>query len=88
MPQVHEKIMTANEIKRAALEVGADSSGIAPIDSFYSAPKGFHPRDIYSECQSVLEFAKKLPSEYWEPERSLHGQYCLCGMPANWPDWG
>jgi epoxyqueuosine reductase QueG len=57
-----EKNMTSNAIKSAALELGADICGIAPVDRFSSAPKGFHPRDIYSDCRSVLVFAKKLPS--------------------------
>ena len=55
-------MMTATEIKSVALELGADICGIAPIDRFSSAPKGFHPNDIYSDCQSVLVFAKKLPA--------------------------
>jgi len=63
--------MTAHEIKTTALELGADICGIAPIDRFYSAPKGFHPSDIYRECQSVLVFAKKLPSE------SLFASSCI-----------
>src|SRR4030042_5439672 len=57
------KMMTANEIKSTALELGADICGIAPVDRFFSAPKGFHPNDIYNECKSVLAFAKKLPTE-------------------------
>jgi epoxyqueuosine reductase len=55
-------MMTANEIKSVALDLGADICGIAPVDRFYSAPKGFHPNDIYSDCLSVLVFAKKLPT--------------------------
>lgn len=63
--------MTAIEIKTTASELGADICGIAPIDRFHSAPKGFHPSDIYRECQSVLVFAKKLPSE------SLFASSCI-----------
>ena len=55
--------MAENEIKSTALELGADICGIAPVDRFSSAPKGFQPRDIYSDCESVLVFAKKLPAE-------------------------
>jgi epoxyqueuosine reductase len=57
------KMMTVNEIKSTALEHGADICGIAPVDRFSSAPKGFHPNDVYSDCQSVLVFAKNLPTE-------------------------
>lgn len=63
--------MAENEIKSTALELGADICGIAPVDRFSSAPKGFHPRDIYSDCQSVLVFAKKLPAE------SLFASSCI-----------
>jgi hypothetical protein len=54
--------MTAREIKSTAFDLGADLCGIAPVDRFASAPKGFHPNDIYGECRSVLVFAKKLPA--------------------------
>ena len=64
-------MMTANEIKSTALELGADLCGIAPVDRFSSAPKGFHPNDVYSHCQSVLVFAKKLPAE------SLFASSCI-----------
>ena len=64
-------MMTANEIKSTALELGADICGIAPVGRFSSAPKGFHPNDIYSDCRSVLVFAKKLPAE------SLFASSCI-----------
>ncbi len=54
--------MRAREIKSAAYDLGADLCGIAPIERFSFAPKGFHPNDIYSDCRSVLVFAKKLPT--------------------------
>jgi epoxyqueuosine reductase QueG len=63
--------MTANEIKSVALKLGADICGVAPVDRFSSAPKGFHPKDVYSDCQSVLVFAKKLPTE------SLFASSCI-----------
>jgi epoxyqueuosine reductase len=66
-----EKTVTANEIKSAVLELGADLCGIAPVDRFSSAPTGFHPNDIYSNCQSVLVFAKRLPAE------SLFASSCI-----------
>ena len=63
--------MNAHEIKSTALELGVDICGIAPVDRFSSAPKGFHPNDIYNDCQSVLVFAKKLPAE------SLFASSCI-----------
>jgi epoxyqueuosine reductase QueG len=65
------KMMTANEIKSTALELGVDICGMAPVNRFSSAPKGFHPNDIYSDCQSVLVFAKRLPTE------SLFASSCI-----------
>lgn len=65
------KMMNANEIKSTAWELGADICGIAPVDRFSSAPKGFHPNDIYNDCHSVLVFAKKLPIE------SLFASSCI-----------
>jgi hypothetical protein len=35
-----------NEIKHIVIKSGADLFGIAPIDRFDGAPKGFHPIDI------------------------------------------
>jgi len=54
--------MKANEAKSLAFDAGADLCGIASIDRFSSAPKGFHPNDIFVHCQSVMVFAKKLPT--------------------------
>ena len=48
---------TANEIKQCAQSLGADLCGIASIDSFSNAPKGFHPVDIYPGTQSVIVIA-------------------------------
>ena len=50
-------------IKRAVLENGADLFGVASIDRFDQAPRGFHPRDIYSKTESVVVFAIRLPAE-------------------------
>ncbi len=54
--------MTAHEIKSTAFDLGAHLCGIASVDRFSSAPKGFHPNDICGDCQSVLVFAKRLPA--------------------------
>jgi len=35
--------------------------GLAPIERFADAPKGFNPKDIYSKTESILVFAKRLP---------------------------
>jgi epoxyqueuosine reductase len=52
-------MITANKIKRMILERGADLCGIASVDRFDEAPKGFHPQDVLPSCKSVVVFAKK-----------------------------
>jgi len=52
-----------NTIKDIALNNNVDLFGMAAIDRFENAPKGFHPRDIYSKVETVIAFAIKLPSE-------------------------
>jgi epoxyqueuosine reductase len=61
----------ANEVKKLALQSGADVCGIAPASRFINAPKGFRPNDIYNKCKSVLVFAKRLPTE------SLFADSCI-----------
>jgi len=53
--------MNAVEIKERAFRLGADLCGIAPIDRFAGAPKGFGPADICDECRSVVVFAARFP---------------------------
>jgi len=53
--------MTSEEVKSLVLEMGADLCGIAPVERFAGAPEGFHPRDIWPGCRSVLVFACRLP---------------------------
>lgn len=55
--------MTAIKIKRIAYDLGADLCGIAPVERFRHAPIGFRPSDVYSKSESVIVYAKRLPSE-------------------------
>jgi len=48
-------------IKKRILQYGADICGVAPAARFADAPKGFHPRDIYPNCKSVVVFASRFP---------------------------
>lgn len=50
-----------DKIKEIFINLGAEVCGIANIDLFTGVPKGFHPTDIYSDCKSVIVFAKKIP---------------------------
>ena len=48
---------TSSEIKKLARLHGADLCGIASVDRFDFAPKGFHPSDIYDGAKSVIVIA-------------------------------
>ncbi|MFX1420329.1 MAG: epoxyqueuosine reductase, partial [Promethearchaeota archaeon] len=52
------------KIKEKIKDLGADLCGIASVDRFKDAPRGFHPLDIYKDCKSVIVFARKVP---WSP---------------------
>ena len=56
-------MISSLEIKQIVKELGADLCGIASIQRFDNAPRGFHPTDIYEKCKSVVVFAKKAPKE-------------------------
>ncbi len=54
--------MDSDDVKRILAELGADLCGIAPVDRFAEAPRGFHPLDIYEDCRSVVVFARRVPA--------------------------
>ncbi len=56
-----DKKEKVREIKEILLGLGADVVGIGDIERFQEAPKGFSPRDLYGECQSVISFGIALP---------------------------
>jgi epoxyqueuosine reductase len=53
--------MDSNFIKELTYSFGADVCGVANIERFEGAPKGFHPLDVYSEAKSVISFGKHFP---------------------------
>lgn len=54
--------MTDSRIVKEILKsLGADLCGIASIDRFADAPKGYHPLDVMPECKSVIVFACRFP---------------------------
>lgn len=59
------------QIKNISYSAGADICGIASQSRFSNAPKGFNPKDIYSKCNSVLVFAKRVPVE------SINAESCI-----------
>lgn len=49
------------EVKEILFSLGADLCGIASIDRFDDAPKGYHPLDVLPTCKSVISFACRFP---------------------------
>lgn len=56
-------MITKDKIKEITFTKGVDLFGIASVDRFENAPKGFHPKNIYSKAETVIAFAITLPSE-------------------------
>lgn len=54
-------MISPQTVKALATQLGADLCGIAPVDRFDRAPKGFHPRDIFPPTESVVVIAKRFP---------------------------
>ncbi|HEY3423361.1 MAG TPA: epoxyqueuosine reductase [Negativicutes bacterium] len=55
--------MNSKLIKEFAVTLGADGCGIADIARFEGAPEGYHPKDIFSKCKSVVVFIKQMPTD-------------------------
>lgn len=56
-----EKIQYSKELREFALVRGVEIVGFAPIGRFRNAPKGFHPRDIMPDTNSVIVIGKYFP---------------------------
>lgn len=54
-------MMDSDAVKELMKSLGADLCGIASIERFADAPKGYHPIDIFPECKSVISFAVRFP---------------------------
>ena len=50
-----------SKVKQLALDLGADLCGIAPVERFEKAPKGFHPKDLFPQAKSAVVIAKRMP---------------------------
>ena len=68
--------MNSNDIKKQAGKTGATLCGIATIDRFYNAPKGFGPLDLYPQAQSAIAFAKQVPKGSLNLSTSI--PYAVC----------
>ncbi len=54
-------MVNSKEVKQILTSLGADLCGIASIDRFDSAPKGYHPLDVMPTCKSVISFGCRFP---------------------------
>lgn len=64
------------KIKELVLNLGADVCGIASINRFSETPSGFNPRDIFSDCKSVIVFGIALPKGTTKVEsRLIYGYF-------------
>lgn len=54
-------MVDSRKAKEIMLSLGADLCGIAGIDRFNDAPKGYHPLDVLPTCKSVISFACRFP---------------------------
>jgi epoxyqueuosine reductase QueG len=61
-------MVSSETVKNVLFGLGADLCGIAPVERFADAPAGFHPRDIFKDCRSVVVFARRLPAGVLDAE--------------------
>lgn len=54
-------MMNSKKVKEIMFSLGADLCGIASIDRFDDAPKGYHPLDVLPSCKSVISFGCRFP---------------------------
>lgn len=72
MDLTKEKIpMDSKQLKDFAIQVGAHACGIANIERFEHAPQGFNPKDVFSQCKSVIVFIKQMPTAFIEAENPI-----------------
>ena len=54
-------MIDSKQVKKILFGLGADLCGIASIDRFNDAPKGYHPTDVLPTCKSVISFGCRFP---------------------------
>lgn len=54
--------MDSKKIKEIMYSLGADLCGVADISRFCGAPPGYHPRDVFPACRSVISFGCRFPA--------------------------
>ena len=74
------------KIKDFVLSLGADVCGFANIARFSGAPAGFHPKNIFPDCKSVVVFGIALPRALTKVDSKLIYGYFNNGACAK-VDW-
>lgn len=70
-----------DKIKEIFINLDAEVCGVANIDLFIDSPEGFHPTDIFSDCKSVIVFAKKIPKGLaYVSSRIIYQQFNNIGL--------
>lgn len=54
-------MIDSEQVKGILFGLGADLCGIASMDRFQDAPKGYHPTDVLPTCRSVISFGCRFP---------------------------
>ena len=54
-------MLTAEKIKQAALDAGADACGIGPMSRFDGAPDEMNPQFLYPEAKSIIGLVFRIP---------------------------
>lgn len=54
-------MLNSKTVKEIMFTLGADLCGIAGMDRFDDAPKGYHPSDVFPACKSVISFGCRFP---------------------------
>lgn len=54
-------MIDSKKAKEIMFSLGADLCGVASIDRFSDAPKGYHPTDVFPMCKSVISFGCRFP---------------------------
>lgn len=69
-------------IREKLLALGANLCGFAGIERFAEAPAGFHPRDVFPGCNSVVAFGIALPKGLYAADaRMVYSYYNSFACP-------
>lgn len=64
--------ISADDVKQLAYRLGANLCGIAPVERFQHAPRGFHPCDVLPECRSVIVLGATWPESSLEQGSAVY----------------